>query len=165
MEMTEVFAGDARRRRGARLVAVTTTVATAVGLWAVYVGLGMDLRSPAFGEYGTAAVGAGNVAFVSALAGIAAWGLLAVLERLSSRRARRAWLVIAVIALVASLGGPMSGTGITSANRMELMGLHLAVGAVLIPLLYRTSPKHSASSRGDRDEQHRTEGATRGVAA
>jgi apolipoprotein N-acyltransferase len=162
---TAVAPRDRTWRRRARLGSVVATVVAALGLWAVYVAFGIDLRSPAFGEYGgTAAVGAGNVAFVSALAAFTAWGPLAVLERLTPR-ARRMWLVIAVLALVASLGGPWSGTGITTANRVELMGFHLVVGAALIPLLYRTSAKPAASSRGGRDE-HRTEATgTREAAA
>lgn len=166
MEVTHVAAEDAGRRRGARLVAVIVTVAAALGLWAVYVGFGIDLRSPVFSEFrGTVPVGPGNVASVSALAGIAAWSLLALLERLTSR-ARGVWLAVAILALVASLGGPMSGTGITVANRVQLLGFHLVVGAVLIPLLYRTSPKRAASLRDGRDEHHPTDRtATRRAAA
>jgi hypothetical protein len=159
MELTTGAASvDATKRRRARALAVAGTVAAALGLWAVYhLALGIDLRSPAFGEYGgTASVGAGNVIFVSALAAFAAWGLLAVLERLTPR-ARGVWLVVAVLALLASLGGPMSGTGITTENRMELLGFHLLVGAVLIPLLYRTSRSRAASAKARRDEQLRLE--------
>jgi Family of unknown function (DUF6069) len=134
-------------RRQARLLAVAAVVGAAVGLWAVYhLAFGIDLRAPAsFGESGTtSAVGPGQVMFVSALAALAAWGLLAVLERLTVH-ARRVWLVIAVLALGLSLGGPMSGTGLTTANRMELVGFHLLAGAVLVPLLYRTSPRRAVS--------------------
>jgi hypothetical protein len=98
MGITHVVTEDARRRRGIRLVAVIATVAAALGVWAVYVGFGTDLRSSAFGGYrDTAPVGPGNVASVSALAGIAAWSLLALLERLTSR-ARGVWLAIAILA-------------------------------------------------------------------
>jgi hypothetical protein len=41
--------------------------------------------------------------------------------------------------LVASLGGPLSGSGITAANRAVLVLPHLAVGTVLIPALRRTA--------------------------
>ncbi len=156
---TSVGQSDVGRRRRARLLAVAAVVAAALGLWAVYhLAFGIDLRSPAsFGEYGTtSAVGPGNVAFVSALAALAAWGLLAVLERLTSR-ARRVWLVIALLALALSLGGPLSGTGVTTANRMELLGFHLLAGAVLIPLMYRTSPKVATSVKRRREQLDRTE--------
>jgi Family of unknown function (DUF6069) len=151
-------AAGARDRRRARLTAVAAVVAAALGLWAVYhMAFGIDLRSPAsFGESGsTFAVEPGQVALVSALAGFAAWGLLALLERLISR-AQRVWLVIALLALVLSLGGPMSGTGLTTANRMELLGFHLLVGAVLIPLMYRTSPKVATPAKWRRDQLART---------
>jgi membrane associated rhomboid family serine protease len=147
----------ARRRN--RLLVVAAVVLAALGLWALMdLALGIDLRSPAsFGEYGTTSkVGPANVAIVSAIAVLAAWGLLAALERLTPR-ARRVWLVIAVLVLVGSLGGPLSGSGLTTANRMELVGFHLLVGAVLIPLLYRTSPKRPASPRRARDQLPRTE--------
>ncbi|HYT78240.1 MAG TPA: DUF6069 family protein [Actinomycetota bacterium] len=145
-------------RRRNRVLVVAVVVAAAVALWAVYhLALGIDLRAPAsFGESGTtSAMGPGQVAFVSAIAALAAWGLLALLERLT-RHAHRVWPVIAILALVASLGGPMSGTGLTSANRMELVGFHLLVGAVLIPLMYRTSPRRAASSKRGGDQFART---------
>jgi len=130
-------------------------VLAALGLWAVmHLAFGLDLRSPAsFGEeYGTSsAVGPANVAIVSAIAALAAWLLLAILERLTPK-ARRIWLVIALVVLVASLGGPLSGRGITTANRMELIGFHLLVGAVLIPLMFWTSPKTPASRKRGREE-------------
>ncbi len=158
MKVTTVAGqSDVGRRRRARFLAVAAVVAAALGLWAVYhLAFGIDLRSPAsFGEHGTtSAVGPGNVAFVSALAALAAWGLLAVLERLTSR-ARRVWLAIALLALVLSLGGPLSGTGLTAADRTELLGFHILAGAVLIPLMYRTSPKVATSAKRRREQLSR----------
>lgn len=75
----------------------------------------------------------------SLLVVLAGWGLLALLERVAAR-ARDLWAVIAVVVLIGSLGGPLSGTGVTTANRWALVGLHLVVGVVLVRLLYRTSP-------------------------
>jgi len=54
--------------------------------------------------------------------------------------------VIAVAALVLSLGTPLAGAGVTLANRLVLMLMHLAVGSVLIPALYRSSPRREESS-------------------
>jgi len=139
-------------------VAVVATVLAALSLWAIYdLAFGIDLRSPAFGEYGgTSAVGPTQVALVSALAALAAWGLMAALEGLIPN-ARRVWLVIAVLALAVSLGGPLSGTGVTTANRVELVGFHLLVGIVLISLMYRTSPSVSTSSQHRRHSSAGTE--------
>src|SRR5262249_50933280 len=100
--------------------------------------LGVPLRAPeGFGASGD--IDALNVATVSALASVIAWGSLAVLERLTPR-AGRVWLVGALLLLVLSLATPLSGTGVTTANRIVLLSMHLAVAAVLIPTLYRTSP-------------------------
>jgi hypothetical protein len=79
------------------------------------------------------------VTVTSGVASLAAWGLLALLERLTAHP-RTLWTAIAVLALLISLGGPLSGTGITSANRVALALMHLSVAAVLIPLLPRTAP-------------------------
>ena len=127
--------------RGARLIAVAAAVLTALAIWVVAERvLGIDVRAPAFdGSGASLPIRAQDVVLVSALLSVAGWGLLAILERLTAR-ARRAWLVIASVALVLSLGTPLAGTGVGAANRLVLLLMHLAVGGVLIPLLYRTSP-------------------------
>jgi hypothetical protein len=56
------------------------------------------------------------------------------------------WLVIAVAALVLSFGTPLAGAGVTLVNRLVLMLMHLAVGSVLIPALYRSSPRRIEDS-------------------
>ncbi|HZC99496.1 MAG TPA: DUF6069 family protein [Actinomycetes bacterium] len=147
MDTTTVAAPDAATRRRARLVAVVAAVGAALVLWAVVeLAFGLDLRGPASGAATEALdVGPAQVVIVSLLAALAGWGLLAVLERLTSR-ARGLWAVIAVVVVIGSLGGPLSGTGVTAANRWALAGLHLVVGAVLIPTLYRTSPAGAAAS-------------------
>jgi hypothetical protein len=66
------------------------------------------------------------------------WAVLATLERLTPH-ARRIWLVLALVALAASLAMPLSGTGVGAAHRALLVLMHLAVAAVLIPVLHRTS--------------------------
>jgi hypothetical protein len=82
---------------------------------------------------------AGPVVVASVAAGLAAWLALAVLERLT-RHARAAWVALATLVLVASLGAPLSGRGIDGGSRLVLTLLHLTVGALLIVLLPRTSP-------------------------
>jgi hypothetical protein len=42
-------------------------------------------------------------------------------------------------ALILSLGGPLSGEGIGTANKLALVSMHLAAGAVLIPFLFRSA--------------------------
>jgi hypothetical protein len=142
-----VATSDAATRRRARLLAVVGAVGAALALWAVVeLAFELDLRGPASGANAeTSDVGPAQVLIVSLLAALAGWGLLAVLERLTSR-ARGLWALVAVVVVLGSLGGPLSGTGVTTANRWALVGLHLVVGAVLIPLLYRTSPGRAAAS-------------------
>lgn len=147
MDTMTVAAPDAATRRRARLVAVVAAVGAALALWAVVeLALDHDLRGPAFvGNTEALDVGPAQVLVGSLLAALAGWGLLAVLERFTAR-ARDLWAVIAVVFMIGSLGGPLSGTGVTTADRWALVGLHLVVGVVLIPLLYRTSPGRVAVS-------------------
>ena len=69
--------------------------------------------------------------------------MLAALERLTPH-ARLIWLVLALVGLAASLSMPLGGTGVSSGNRAVLVLMHVAVAAVLIPVLYRTSPRRLA---------------------
>jgi hypothetical protein len=126
--------------RSARLIAVAAAVLAALAIWVVAeLALGIDVRAPAFDGSGeTLPIGARDVVLSSALLSFAGWGLLAILERLTAR-GRRAWLVIASVALVLSLATPMVGTGITMTNRIVLLLMHVVVGGVLISGLYRAS--------------------------
>ena len=125
--------------RWQRLVAVIVAVAATLATFAVIeVATGVALQSPGFGSSGAQDLGFAEVLVASALAGVAAWGLLALLERWT-RRPRRYWTILVTLGFVISAGGPLSGTGITQSNRWLLLLLHVVVAAVLIPLLYRTA--------------------------
>lgn len=128
--------------RGARALGVAAATAGAVGVWALIEPvLGVEVRGPAYGAATeTSDVGAVQVLIVTASAGLAGWALLALLERFTARAAR-IWAGMAVLALFLSLGGPLSGSGVSSANRVALVILHLVVGAVLIPALYRSAQR------------------------
>ncbi|QDY77929.1 DUF6069 family protein [Streptomyces qinzhouensis] len=63
---------------------------------------------------------------------LAAWGLLAALERFGVRRARAVWTGAAVAGLALSFL-PLTGDGMDGATRTVLALMHLAVAAVLIP--------------------------------
>jgi hypothetical protein len=76
-------------------------------------------------------VGAAAVVLVSLAAGLAAWGLLAVLER-TAGRPRRVWTITAPAVLALSLTGPL-GSAADTASLGVLTAMHLLVGAVLIP--------------------------------
>ena len=134
-------------RRVVRLTAVAAAMASALAIWVIAeLGLGIDLRAPAFdGSAETLPIRVQDVLLVSALLSLAGWGFIAVLERLTAR-APRLWLVIAVAALLLSLGTPLAGAGVTLADRVVLMLMHLAVGSVLMPALYRSSPRPEENS-------------------
>jgi hypothetical protein len=74
-------------------------------------------------------VGVAQVAIVSLLAGLAAWVLFAVLDRLTSR-STPIWTVIAATVLALSLTGPLGAT--STAAGITLACLHLLVGGVII---------------------------------
>jgi Family of unknown function (DUF6069) len=66
------------------------------------------------------------------------WGFIEVAER-RFRRPRRVWLATGLVALGISLSAPLSGHGVTTAQRIALASMHLAVGAVLIPMFARSA--------------------------
>ena len=143
--------GSRWRRPTARPVAVALGVLAALAVWGVSeLVFGIDVRQPAFGPGVPQDLTAGPVVVASLAAGLAAWLALAGLERLT-RHARAAWVALATLVLVASLGAPLSGRGIDEQSRLVLALLHLTVGALLIVLLARTSrPASSATPRRDR---------------
>ena len=133
-------------RRGVRLAAVLAGVLAALAIVALAKHLsGLDLYHPAFDYRSPRELTSATLAVVAALASFAGWGLLAVLERFGAH-AHRTWTVIAVVALVLSLAGPLSGHGVTAGNRFALVLITLGVGAAVILLLLLTA------SRGDQPE-------------
>jgi hypothetical protein len=133
---TQADHSPVRHARGLRALAVLGAVAAALAVWAVAVPLaGIELTVVMNGV--TQPVGPGTVMTTSLLAGLAGWALLAALERFG-RRPHRTWTVIAVVMLVLSLAGPL-GNGVHTATTIALTGMHLAVGAVLIPALRRSA--------------------------
>ena len=115
--------GTTARRTG-RAITVAAATTGALLLWTV----GGDLGVRQGGA--TRPVGAAAVALTALAAGLAAWGLLALLER-TVRRPVRAYRVIAVIVLLLSLAGPL-GSGADTSSRLVLLAMHVTVGAALI---------------------------------
>lgn len=121
-------------RRGPRALGVVVAVVAAAAVWVVAVPvLGVDLQVTA-GTDEAQLVGPGSVVVASLVAALAGWGLLEVLERVTSR-GRTIWTVIATVALAGSMLGPLAGT--TAATTVSLAVMHLAVGVVLITALRR----------------------------
>ena len=124
------------KTRVRRLFVAIAAVAAACGAWLLIEGVGdVDLQAP--GSASGQDIGLLDVLFASLTASLAGWLALGLIERYTARPGRW-WIIIAVGALVLSLGGPMSGTGLDNTERALLVLLHLVVALVLIPLLYRT---------------------------
>jgi hypothetical protein len=81
-------------------------------------------------------VGPLAIAGVTAAAGLAAWGVLALME--PGDDLRRRWRTLAAGVLVLSLAGPISA-GETTEAKLALNALHVIVGTTLIGLLGRTA--------------------------
>ncbi len=82
-----------------------------------------------------------NVAMVigvTALVGIIAWGLLAILERMMPHaRARTIWTVVALVVFLLSLLGPL-GSAENTSSKIVLACMHIGAAATIIPLLRRS---------------------------
>jgi hypothetical protein len=85
---------------------------------------------------GERTVGFGQVILMTGVSGLIAWGLLAVLERATSR-AKTIWTVIAVTAFLLSIVGPLDG-GVDTASKIALVLMHVGAAATIIPLMRRT---------------------------
>jgi uncharacterized protein DUF6069 len=111
-----------------RAITVAAATAGALLLWAVndpWAGIDLTVRQGGTTQH----IGPVAVAAAALIAGLAAWGLLTVLERTVSRPAR-AYRIIASTVLLLSLAGPAGGVGTSS--RLVLLAMHLTVGAALI---------------------------------
>jgi hypothetical protein len=118
-------------RSGAGVVAAAAVVALAIWTLArlldveLIVGKGADARP----------VGVASVLATALLAGLAAWGVHALLAR---RGAARRWPLVGSTALAVSVIGPTwLADGLAA---VVLIGMHVAVGAVLIAGFGRSAP-------------------------
>lgn len=148
MDVSTDSADVARTPRGwkRRLVVVAGAVVAAVAVYLVATLIaGQDLRGPAMNDRAPAEITVGAVLAASAFVSLLGWALLALLERFTAR-ARTIWTIVALVVLLVSLGGPLTGTGVSTGNRVGLVLLHLAVAAVLIPLLPGRSTASGAAA-------------------
>ena len=136
-----------RSRRAERLLIVAAAAMATSLVWVVASApLGLELSQPGFGTQPPEALPIWWVAVITVVAGLAGWGVLAIIERVMSRPAV-VWLAVSLVALVLSLGGPASGEGVGAANRLALVAMHLAAGAVLIPSFYRSARRRTGEDR------------------
>ncbi|MGN9909027.1 DUF6069 family protein [Phytohabitans sp. LJ34] len=129
--MTTTLAPKSRPVARTRAVWIVGAAAATGTIWAIGRGAGADLTA------GGQAVTLPAVVVVTLVVGLAAWALLAILER-AMRRAATAWTWAAVAVLVLSLAGPVGGAE-TAGGAAALVAMHLAAAAVLIPGLRRTA--------------------------
>ena len=119
-----------------RLLAVGLAVVVALVIWAITSLAGIELKvtSP---FVGTLTIGALLVVAGALPPAVAAWGVLALLER-RSPRARTLWTRIAIAVLVLSVP-PLAFLDATLTTKLILALMHVAVGLVLILMLRRRS--------------------------
>jgi predicted permease len=116
-----------------RALGVAGAVIAAAAVWAVAVpllGIHLMIR---FGNAAAESVGIDFVVGASLIGSLLGWGLLAILERRTSR-ARTIWTVVAMTVVLVSLSLPLTA-GTTASTKVVLATMHLAVAAVLIPAL------------------------------
>jgi hypothetical protein len=136
-----------RLRQSDRVVAVLAPVIATALVWLIAtLGFGLDLHQPGFGGSAPQQLSIWWVAVIAGVAGLVAAGALALIERIN-RRPARVWLVVSTTLLILSLGLPLTGDGIGTANRLALVFMHLAAGTVLIPFLYRSARIHQEQNQ------------------
>jgi hypothetical protein len=129
--MTDTMKTTNTRKTTGRAITVAAGAAGALVLWAVNDGAVNDGAGLAVRQGGTTRhIGPVAVLLTALLAGLAAWGLLALLERTVSRPALT-FRIIAVTVLLLSLAGPL-GSGVDTGSRLALLGMHVTVGVALI---------------------------------
>jgi hypothetical protein len=126
----------------ARALAVVAAALAALAVWLVTDPLlGIDLTGTTRpGSQELMSITPALVAGTSLVVALAGWALLALLERFTARP-RAIWTAVAVLFALLSLAGPLSVlASTTTANALALALMHLAVAAVLIPMLAGTAP-------------------------
>jgi predicted permease len=126
-----------------RILGVAGAAAAAVAVWAIAVPLlGVQLLVK-FGSGAPQSIGIGFVLGASLIGSLAGWGLLVLLER-RTPQARTIWTAIAVLAVLVSFSLPLFA-GVSTSTKVTLAVMHVAVAAVLIPVMRRGSRAQLAS--------------------
>lgn len=116
--------------RGRRLITVVGAMAATFTIWSIaHQIVGIDLEVGGTSQNPSRVIGPLAVVITTAIAGLIAWGLLAILER-RTPRARTIWTACAIVVLVISLFGPLGA--ISFSAKIALLSMHLAAAIVLI---------------------------------
>jgi hypothetical protein len=110
-----------------RLLTAAAAAAAAAAIWGIATASGMSLHHPVSGSGAAPKLAIGLVIAAPVIAAFAGWGVSALLERF----APRAWWAVASIVLLLSLAAPLTGHGVSAGNRLVLVCMHLAVGAIV----------------------------------
>jgi hypothetical protein len=86
-------------------------------------------------------LGLAQIAFIALASSLLGWAALAILERIT-RHALTIWTIVAVLVFAASFL-PFAGVEASGGSKVVLALTHVAVAAVLIPGLRRTSPRRT----------------------
>jgi hypothetical protein len=137
--MSETTYQTTRASYSTPLVAVLGATAAAVVIWVVGTAAGADLTVSFGPGQPIQKITVINVIVAALVGSLAGWGLLAILRRFTAK-ARAIWTVIAIVAALLSLAGPLS-TISSAGTKTWLIAMHLAVASVLIVIL-RRRPHH-----------------------
>ena len=125
--------GRAAVRRRRRALGIVATLVVTLAVWLLGHLAGADYWIS--DSQGTVRIDALVTTEVTVVLGLVGWGVLALLERLT-RYGATIWTVLAAIVVVASMI-PIVLVEATTATRIALAAVHLAVGAVLVPAFVR----------------------------
>ena len=134
--MSETTYQTTRASSSSPVVAVLGATAAAVAIWIVAIAAGADLTVSFGPGQPIQKITVVNVVVAVLVGSLAGWGLLALLRRFTAK-ARAVWTVIAIVAALLSLAGPLS-TISSAGTKVSLVAMHLVVATVTIVGLRRT---------------------------
>lgn len=127
------------------LTAVGGAVLATIVLWTVALILDIDMRVDPNNGQPPGEIQLPFAAGMTLVVALLAWGLRAALDRLVPRRAARSWTVVAGVVLLLSFL-PVLAVGASGGTKAILALAHLAVAAILIPILGRRSERAYAEA-------------------
>ncbi|MEU8230484.1 DUF6069 family protein [Actinoplanes sp. NPDC048967] len=144
---------DKTARRRLRMLGTAAAALAPALIWIATVPiLGHQLQVPVRDGQRPQEIGLIAVVLVAVIAAVAAWTVMAALERLTSK-ASPVWTIAAAVVLLVSLL-PLAGSGIHAGTRVALGLMHIAVAAVVVPFLLGTSRKRSTNETGSSQVHH-----------
>ena len=124
-------------RVSAPVAGVLGATAAAIAIWAVATMVGAELTVSFGSGQPIQKITVVNVVVAALVGSLAGWGLLALLRRFTPK-ALTVWTVTAIVAALLSMVGPLSAIA-SAGTKVSLVTMHLAVAAVLIVALRRTT--------------------------